>query len=132
MKKWMLFMLVAGLAFGACGCTAEKPEAFEVVQSFEYHFYPEEYDEKYTEYQKIWKLQPDTDYQIEIQSGCQSGSLQIDVTDANTFQKQYTVSADAPCNKVIDLAGNTSEAVTVEIKIEADTKGQVTAKLAAQ
>ena len=31
MKKWMLFMLVAGLAFGACGCTAEKPEAFEVV-----------------------------------------------------------------------------------------------------
>ena len=38
MKKWMLFMLVAGLAFGACGCTAEKPEAFEVVQSFEYHF----------------------------------------------------------------------------------------------
>ena len=34
--------------------------------------------------------------------------------------------------EVINLAENTSEAVTVEIKIEADTKGQVTAKLAAQ
>lgn len=97
---------------------------YENGQSFEYHFYPEEYDTDYGVVNKTLSLQSDKDYQIKIDASCSAGSMEISVLykDGDIL---YVVNSNEPCNETIAIAAHTTDEVTFNILIEADTAGSV-------
>ena len=66
-----------------------KPDEFTSLQSFEYHFIPEEYEEEYSEYEKVITLEADTDYQFKVDAACESGTIEIGLTYENAEEKMY-------------------------------------------
>lgn len=72
--------LVLGLS--ACGRAPEEAEEFVSRQAFEYHFYPEEYEEEYSSVGRTLPLDGETDYQFRIEAECASGTMEIRITTA--------------------------------------------------
>lgn len=70
--------LVLGLS--ACGRAPEEAEEFVSRQAFEYHFYPEEYEEEYSSVGRTLPLDGETDYQFRIEAECASGTMEIRIT----------------------------------------------------
>ena len=66
--------LVLGLS--ACGRAPEEAEEFVSRQAFEYHFYPEEYEEEYSSVGRTLPLEGETDYQFRIEAECASGTME--------------------------------------------------------
>ena len=115
------------LVFSACagGDSAE----YESVKSFEFHFYPEEYQEQYSEASKTLSLEVDADYQLQIDATCDSGKMEIMYKGTN--QKAYIVNAETPCSELLTIPANTTNEVTITVSIEPDTKGAVIGDLLA-
>ncbi len=51
-------------AFSACSNGAAE---YESTQKFEFHFYPEEYEEEYNTVSKTLSLEADTDYRLQLE-----------------------------------------------------------------
>ena len=63
-KKIAVCLLTICFAFALTACNNSDRDEFTSLQSFEYHFFPEEYEEEYSEYEKVITLEADTDYQF--------------------------------------------------------------------
>lgn len=118
----LLFALCFMLAFSACSGGNDE---YERLSGFEYHFYPEEYEEEYSKITREVELESGKDYKLLIQSVCESGSIKITATYAESDDTVYFVNSDSPCEEWIELPIGTTERVNFTINIEADTEGFV-------
>ncbi len=128
-KITALFMAMC-LSLGLSACSDCKAE-YESIQGFEFHFYPEEYEEEYSETSKTFSLDSDTDYQLQIDAACESGTMKISVMYKDANEKVYIVNADAPCNELLPILANTASEVTIMVSIDPDTKGAIIGDLLA-
>ena len=76
-KKIGVYLLAICLIFALTACNDSEADEFTSLQSFEYHFIPEEYEEEYSEYEKTITLEADTDYQFKVDATCESGTIEI-------------------------------------------------------
>lgn len=122
--------LVAAICFmlllSACSNNESK---YESTREFEFHFYPEEYEEQYSEISKTLSLDTDTEYQLRLEATCQSGTIKISIMYDGEGEKTYTVSADTPCDELLSISENTVNEVTVSVAIQEETKGTVIGEL---
>ena len=130
-KKIGVYLLAICLIFALTACNDSEADEFTSLRSFEYHFIPEEYEEEYSEYEKVITLEADTDYQFkvdatcEIDATCESGTIEISLTYENAEEKMYIVNSSAPCNDKINIPANTTETACFSITIVPETKGDV-------
>ncbi len=122
-------LVVLCFAFMLSACNGKERAEFTSLQSFEYHFYPEEYEEEYSDFEKSFTLDADTDYQFQVDANCESGTMEISINYGSTEEKLYIVSSAAPCDETISIPANTSDTVSFMIHIEADTKGAIVGEL---
>ena len=118
------------IVFSLSACSGNKVE-YESVQRFEFHFYPEEYQEAYSEVSKTLPLDAGTDYQLQIDAACDSGTLEIRIVYQDENEKVFIVNKEAPCSELLALPANTASEVTITVSIETDTKGSVIGDLLA-
>lgn len=121
-KSFCAALLAAALV--ACGSQSE----YELRQNFEYHFYPDEYEEAFSHVEKTIMLEDGTEYRIQIQAACESGTLTVSAACAGEEQ-EYAVSPDAPCEESISLAAGSAGQADFVITIEPDTRGSVIVEL---
>lgn len=124
-KKIAVCLFAICFAFALTACNDSDPDEFTSLQSFEYHFFPEEYEEEYSEYEKVITLEADTDYQFKVDATCESGTIEISLTYENAEEKMYIVNSSAPCNDKINIPANTTETACFSITIVPETKGDV-------
>lgn len=124
-KKIAVCLLAICFAFALTACNNSDQDEFTSLQSFEYHFFPEEYEEEYSEYEKVITLEADTDYQFKVDATCESGTIEISLTYENAEEKMYIVNSSAPCNDKINIPANTTETACFSITIVPETKGDV-------
>ena len=129
-KTLIALFLMMCFAFSLSACSGSEAE-YESTREFEFHFYPEEYEEEYSEVSKTLSL-ADTDYQLKIAAVCESGTMEISVKYADEDAKDYTVNADTPCNELLSIPANTANEISVVVSIEPDTQGEVIAELLAK
>ena len=119
----LLFALCLALALTACNNS--EPDEFTSLQSFEYHFFPEEYEQEYSEYEKTLTLEANADYQFKVDAVCESGTIEISLIYENADEKMYIVNSSAPCNDEIIIPANTTETAFFTITIVPETKGDI-------
>jgi len=124
-KKSLMLLLAVGVTLSISACSDNGTTEFESAQSFEFYFYPEEYEEEYSEVSKTLSLDGDTEYQLKIEAECQDGTMEISVVYGDESDKCYAVNADAPCSEIISIPQNSADEVKVVTSIEPDTKGAV-------
>lgn len=124
-KRIAAFVLAICFIFALTACNNSEKDVFTSLQSFEYHFYPEEYEEEYSEYEKTLTLEADTDYQFKINSICEKGTIEICFIYENAEDKTYIVNSSAPCNDTITIPANTTDTVSFTITITHETKGNI-------
>lgn len=129
-KKIVVVLFVICFIFSFTACSG-KQTAFKSVEGFEYHFYPEDYDNEYSPEPMTFSLREKTDYQFQIDAACESGAMEIGFIYENEDAKTYTVNADAPCHKLLTISANTTSEVTITITIKPSTKGEVIGDLLA-
>ena len=127
-KTLISLFLVMCFALSLSACSGSEAE-YESTREFEFHFYPEEYEEEYSEVSKTLSLEADTDYQLKIDASCESGTMEISVKYADEDVKDYTVNTDTPCNELLSIPENTASEISVVVSIEPDTKGDVVSEL---
>ncbi len=118
------------LILAISACSGEKAE-YESTQGFEFHFYPEEYEEEYSEVSKTLYLETGTDYQLQIDAACENGTMEVRVMYQDADEKVYIVNADDPRKELLPIPANDASAVTITISIEPNTKGTVIGDLLA-
>ena len=129
-KTLISLFLVMCFALSLSACSGSEAE-YESTREFEFHFYPEEYEEEYSEVSKTLSLEADTDYQLKIDASCESGTMEISVKYADEDVKDYTVNTDTPCSELLSIPENTASEISVVVSIEPDTKGDVVSELLA-
>lgn len=130
-KKTIALLSGIYLVLSLAACSSGKEE-YESVQGFEFHFYPEEYAKEYSEVSKTLTLEPDTDYQLQINATCESGTMKIIIIYANDVVKTYNVYRETPCNELLILSANTGNEISITVSIESDTKGKIIGDLLAK
>ena len=129
-KTLIALFLMMCFVFSLSACSGSEAE-YESTREFEFHFYPEEYEEGYSEVSKTLSL-ADTDYQLKIVAFCECGTMGISVKYADEDAKDYTVNADTPCNELLSIPANTANEISVVVSIEPDTQREVIAELLAK
>lgn len=123
-KRTISLFLALSMLFMLTGCKESNTTEYTMVQSFEYHFYPEEYEEKYNEFNKSYTLASDKDYQVKLSATCEDGTMEILITDGENEQR-YKVSPSDPCNEIISVTANSSSTMSFTVIIEEETNGSV-------
>ena len=98
----------------------------------EFHFDPEEYQEAYSEVSKTLPLDAGTDYRLQIDAACDSGTLEIRIVYQDENEKVFIVNAEAPCSELLALPADAASEVTITVSIEPYTKGSVIGDLSAR
>ena len=127
-KNMITLILIVCFAFFLCACSSSEGE-YESIRKFEFRFFPEEYEEEYSEVSKTLSLEAGTDYQLKIDASCESGTMKIYIKYADEDEKEYSVNADMPCNEVLSILTSTESEISVVVSIEPDTQGEVIAEL---
>ena len=123
-------LVIAGLLFSLTACSGGQAE-YERIESFEYHFYPEEYDGACSPAPVVFSLKENTDHQFRIDAACESGAMEIGILYGDEEVKSFAVHADTPCNELLTVPANTAAELTVTVSIGPDTKGEVIGALLA-
>ena len=129
-KNMITLLLIMCFSVSLCACSGSKAE-YESIREFEFRFFPEEYEEEYSEVSKTLSLEANTDYQLKIDASCESGTMEICVKSGDEDEKDYSVNTDTPCNEVLSIPANTAKEISVTVSIEPDTQGEVIAELLA-
>ncbi len=130
-KKTGALLMTASLFFSFAACSGDKAE-YESIRGFAFHFYPEEYEEEYSEVSKTLSLDADMDYQLQLDATCESGTMEISIMDKNEEAKAYTVNPETPCHELLTIAANATGEVTIIVAIAPETKGEVIGDLLAR
>lgn len=123
-KKMAVLLFVACLIAALSACSNNSGE-YESLSSFEYHFYPEEYEEEYSEVTRDVQLESGKDYKFHIASECKDGSITITSTYSGADDTVYFVDSDSPCDEWIELPAGVAKSMIFTINIKADTEGNV-------
>ena len=105
--------------------TACKSKSFESKRHFEYHFFKEEYEEKYNQVEKTLELEQDANYKINITSTLDSGTIIMKLSYLNNDGKEIVFNMVAPNSDVVEIACGTTSTVTFTVQINDDTQGNV-------
>ena len=124
--RWSKCLMASRLAAALVAC-GSRPD-YELRQNFEYHFYPEEYEEAYSRVEKALVLEDGTEYQVKIQASCESGTLAVSASCAGE-EWAYTVSPEEPCAESLSLSAGSAGQADFVITIEPDTRGSVIVEL---
>ena len=116
----LIVLLVVGMLAGCAGS-----DEYELEQSFERNFYPAEYEEEYSEIEKVIELDENKDYKFAIRSTCKTGSLEISSVYSGSDEAIRIVNSESPCDDTITLSAGTSDKITFTIHLNADTEGSV-------
>ena len=129
-----IFTATLGLisAICLCGCSEKDTEEYTYLQGFEYHFYPQEYEEEYSGYSKPVSLKPDTDYKIVLKVQCESGTVTINMSRENLQAVTFTADSRSPCDKTVFVSTETDETVIFSLLTEEDTKADVAVEIYAK
>lgn len=127
-KNMITLLLIMCFAFSLCACSDSKSE-YESIRKFEFRFFPEEYEEEYSNVSKTLSLEANTDYQLKIDASCESGTMEICVKYADENEKKYSIDPDMPCNEALSILTSTASEISVVVSIEPDTQGEVIAEL---
>ncbi len=122
-KTILTFSIVLCLSFICVACDNQRADEWNVVESFEYHFYPEEYEEKYSEIENSFTLEEDTEYQLRINASCESGIIEVDIYYGDT-EKNLEINASNTHNETISIPTNSAGTVAFTININTDTQGE--------
>ena len=123
-KNIVVCLLAVCFAFALTACNNSESDEFTSLQSFEYHFFPEESEKEYSEHEKTITLEADTDYQFKVDAACESGTIEISLTYENA-EETITVNSSAPRNDKITIPANTTETACFTISVDSETKGNV-------
>lgn len=118
----LLTSILVVSVFSACSNGAIE---YESTQKFEFHFYPEEYEVEYNTVSKTLSLEADTDYRLQLEADCDSGTMEIRILSANADVKVFPVSSSAPCSESLEIPANTATEITITVSIMPDTKGKI-------
>lgn len=122
-KKTTALLMALCLIFSLAACSGDK-DKFESVREFEFHFYPEEFEEEYSEVSKTLTLDVDTDYQLQLDALCESGTMEIAIVYGDSTEVVYSVNGDSPCCETLEFPANTAEKIKINVSIHPDTKGK--------
>ena len=120
-----MFMLIISLILSFFNLTACQNKDFESVRSFEYHFFKEEYEEKYNTVEKTIELESDTDYKIKLTSSTDSGTIAMKLSYVNKKSEETIIKLTAPETEIIEIPSGTTSAFTFAVQIDSDTQGDV-------
>lgn len=105
--------------------TACKNKKIESARYFEYHFFKEEYEEKYNQVEKMIELNQDANYKINITSTLDSGTIAMKLSYINNDGKEIFINMVAPNTDVVEITTGTTSAFTFTAQIDEDTQGSV-------
>ena len=133
MKKTKIVLIISLVIFLLFGITAYvytyKISDYRRDGGFEYHIVSEEYDENYSEHTETLTLEKNTDYQIEIEATCQSGTIELIVHYTGGTDKNYTVNAGTSYSELIEIPRHTADELKITISYNADTEGALIGKV---
>ncbi len=132
MKKIKIIFTIALVFISAmclCGCSEKEKEEYTYLQGFEYHFYPQEYEEEYSGYSKSLSLKSNTDYKIVIHAQCESGSVTINMSRDNEDAAIFTADSRSPCDKTVFVGTDTDETVIFSLLTDEDTRADIVVKI---
>ena len=118
------------LMFLLSACSGKNAE-YEVVEGFERHFIPEEYDSEYSRISEVFTLNEGTDYQFQLDAKCESGTMKISILYEGADEKIYSINPETSCNEILTIPADSVNEVTIDVSIEPDTKGDVIGSLSA-
>ena len=118
----LLTSILVVSVFSACSTGAIE---YESTQKFEFHFYPEEYEVEYNTVSKTLSLEADTDYRLQLEADCDSGTMEIRILSANADVKVFPVNAMTPCSESLEIPAKTATEITITVSIMPDTKGKI-------
>lgn len=122
----LLFAVCLIVALAACSSGSDE---YESLSSFEYHFYPEEYEEEYSAITRNVQLESGKDYKFLITAECKDGSITITSTYSGADDTVYFVNSNSPCNEWIELPAGTTDIVTFTANIEPITEGAIVVEI---
>lgn len=123
-KKMAVLLFAVCFIVGLSACSNGNGE-YENLSSFEYHFYPEEYEEEYSEVKRDVQLESSKDYKFHITSTCKDGSIKIVAEYNEADDGAYLVDSNSPCDEWLEIPSGTATSVKFTINIGADTEGEV-------
>jgi len=123
-KKTIACLIAICIALSLSACSGGKDE-YESLQGFEFHFYTEEYEEKYSTVSKTLSLDANTDYQLQLDATCEGGTMEIYILYEDTNENTFSVNEDSPCSELLTIPAGTASEVTVTVSIEPETEGEV-------
>lgn len=123
--KTLSLVLSLLMIFSLCACGNKEAEEFETSSSFEYHFLPEDYEEKYNEVTEAIDIEGDKEYQILLEATCTEGTMQIDVLKDGETDTTYSVDSNSPFTGSINVLPDSAAEVDIVIHIDAATNGSV-------
>lgn len=121
-KKMVILLFAVCLIAALVACSSGSDE-YESLSSFEYHFYPEEYEEEYSAITRDAQLESGKDYKFLITAECKDGSITITSTYSGADDTVYFVDSNSPCNEWLELPAGAEGNVAFTVSIEADTEG---------
>lgn len=128
----MLFILAFCSAFYLVACRSSEPDEYTFLQSFKYHFYPEEYEEEFSKFQRGITLEAGKECKLQVDTTCERGTIKISISHENADDKIYEVSPTVSCSDTISIPANTADSVLFEISIDSETKGQIIGEIQVQ
>ena len=105
--------------------TSCKRKGFESARCFEYHFFKEEYEEKYNQVEKMIELEQDANYKINIASTLDSGTITMKLSYLNNNGKEVVINMVAPNSDIVEIMSGITSAFTFSAQIDADTQGSI-------
>lgn len=124
-KRIAVLLTAVCLAAVMTACGTQQTEQYETVRSFEFHFFKEEFDAQYCETVKEIELEDGADYQVQIQSECESGTIRMKAEYENEEGKEETVICHAPCEKTIAIDRKAGRTFVFTILIDSQTEGNI-------
>ena len=96
-KKIGVYLLAICLIFALTACNDSEADEFTSLRSFEYHFIPEEYEEEYSEYEKVITLEADTDMEASHEIVARAQKLYRNVLRLDV-QLNFVMASKEPLN----------------------------------
>ena len=125
-KRLISVILMLSLTLSLCGCSKE----WKMTDSYEYHFYREEYDEQYRSYDIEFDLDK-KEHKVQITSECVSGTITVD-SDNQIVGLPCSVSSEEPVEMEFILPESIENRVSFTIEINEETEGSVVITLCAK
>ncbi|MGM9940686.1 MAG: hypothetical protein ACI32N_01690 [Bulleidia sp.] len=122
MRRIWITVLTAMLFLTGCG----KQKDYEMIQTTEYHFLPEEYDPSYAHVNDVLELEQDGVYQIALSAVCQEGTMEIVIIQGDQILT-YEADIKHPCQETMEITKTTQ--VKLQAAIHETTKGDLCVQL---